>query len=212
LWKELVAGNDLKMPTVTAADADMAVNSQVDMDKIPLVPRSVLETSARRILQLIMKSYTFKNQRFDAPLQIPESGSRVDVMQLCNISHSGVGVMQLDDLGSKRGILYNIKSNYWRCETALYYLLQFEKSGAYALSFNISTSSDSLSVKVLVNDKIAGEVPIRATSQQESSRIFEMQGDLSINFQANTVYRLKLLFEDPQNQAAALEHLVLKRV
>jgi len=212
LWKELAAGNDLKMPVATREDVDMVINPAVDMDQIPLIPRSVLETSVRRILQLIMKSYSFKNQRTVLPVKIAEAGGVVNAMELCNISHGGIGVMQYTAPDGQRDILYDIKTNYWRSETAVYYLLQFQKAGTYSLSLDISTSSESLTVQILLNGNEAGKMPIKATTSIESEIVFQEQGDLAMEFPAGIPCCIKLLFEDPQNQAAALANLTIKKL
>ncbi|MBE6367667.1 MAG: beta-glucosidase [Lentisphaerae bacterium] len=208
LWKELSAGNDLKMPVATLSDKAAAVGGEVDMDRMPLVSRKVLATSARRILQLIMKSIPFNSPRPEASVVIPAAGGRVEAMQLCNVSHSGIGVRNIGETDEKSGILYNIKSNYWRCETALSYLLEFQHSGTYTLSCHLATASDALTVNVLVNNEPAGQIIVENTGEN----VFQTQGAVCINVQANQLYRIKLIFDDKLDKPAALAYLKLKKL
>ena len=120
--------------------------------------------------------------------------------------------MQYAAPDGQRDILYDIKTNYWRSETAVYYLLQFQKAGTYSLSLDISTSSESLTVQILLNGNEAGKMPIKATTPIESEIVFQEQGDLAMEFPAGIPCCIKLLFEDPQNQAAALANLTIKKL
>jgi len=214
MWKEIAAGNDLKMPCTSAHDMDLLINSQVDMDRMPLVSRKELKISARRILQLIMKSHSFKNPDAGYIVEIATGGGRVPAINLSNLSHSGIGVSTLEDAEGEHYILHNIKNNYWRCETALYYKLRFQRAGKYTLSLHLGTVAEKLTVKVLVNGQESGIFAAQPTGTENVLRadFFQTQQAVTLEVAENMVYTVKLIFNDPDSAGCALEHLELKKL
>lgn len=204
LWKELSAGNDLKMPCVAKCEAAYTARLEVDMDRVPVVSRRTMEISAMRILSLIMNSGRFREHLPRQETPISPSGERLGADRVAALSHSGIGIAPSTDPDFPGTMLCNLKQNYWKTETALFYRLRFAKAGRYAFRFRVATPSDTLTLHVMLDGKVIGDLPIRATGPHSSRRNeWSTQGGLIAEICGGSS-ELKVIFDDPVQVGCAL--------
>ena len=217
MWMELLAGNDLKMPRVPPDEIRHTM--QMDIDRVPVLPRKVVERSVKRLLTLVMKTPCFKNRDFGHVSEIPAQGMRVDGQTMVGLGHSGPGTVPSTDPEGGKLILHNLKQNYWGTESSLYYQLKFAEAGDYRFSFRVASPSKELSIEMTVDDVSAGILPIPPTMADDlgdSAGItwkgWETRSGISAHFEAGHTYMVKLIFHDPSKVGSNFNYFEVRPV
>lgn len=156
--RELWAGNDVKMPMYIRDEYEAALYS----NRYNNMPRAIIERSARRVLNMIMKTRCFKEQRFPEYHPIPADGCKFDGQLIAGVNQGNTFIVRSAD--NDGGYVHTrLRWSGSRAGAELTYLLDFEKEGNYAFELRIASPSQTLSAELIIDGEIAASCPLAPT-------------------------------------------------
>ncbi len=156
--RELWAGNDVKMPMYIKDEYEAAINAHYYNN----LPRAIMERSAKRVLNMIMKTKCFQRQYFAPYHTIPAEGCRFDGQLIAGVNQGNTFVVRSAE--NNGGYVHTrLRWSGSRAGAELIYLLEFEKAGLYAFELRIASPSRTLSAELILDGKTVDSCPMEPT-------------------------------------------------
>ncbi|MBQ9336733.1 MAG: glycoside hydrolase family 3 C-terminal domain-containing protein [Lentisphaeria bacterium] len=184
-WKELIAGNDLKMPNWELAE--YAAAGYVD-SFYHMMPRKVLERNAAHVLGVVMKTNRFRKRDFGRIYRVGDGKLELAAAEMTAVLNGRSKLAERAD----GGICHcNLKSTVGAPQE-LIFALDVKRAGAWKVSFRLATDKPGSRIRVLVDDRDFGGFVITPTEPRRSPEAeaadplgkqiqsFETQGDVQI--------------------------------
>ena len=212
LARELWAGNDVKMPMYIKDEYDAAYYANM----FNSLPRAIIERSARRVLNMIMKTRCFKKQSPVKYHTIPADGCKFDGQLIYGVNQGNTFRVHSKDNDS--GYVHTrLRLGGSRAGAELVYLLEFEESGNYAIDLRIATPSKTLAVELIVDGKSMDILPLAATMADncgdnigDTWDEWSTQGELKAYISAGK-HEVHLNFIDPERIGCSFNYLNISR-
>ncbi len=148
LWREISAGNDIKMPFGYPEEID----SVEFLAERNVVSRPQLWQSARRVLELVMKTHRFKQQDFGFCHTISSNRpTHIKAMESTAISATWTKCETCQDHdGGMNHCKFGLDQRGNDCY--LIYLVDVERSGDFAFSVRFATALENIKLELTVDD------------------------------------------------------------
>ena len=156
--RELWAGNDVKMPMYIRDEYEAALFANRHNN----MPRAIIERSARRVLNMVMKTRSFKEQRVPEYHTIPADGCKFDGQLIAGVNQ--VTTFRVPSEDNNGGYVHTrLRWSDARGGAELIYMLDFEKEGNYAFELRIASPSTTLSGELIIDGKLVDTCPLAPT-------------------------------------------------
>ena len=156
--RELWAGNDVKMPMYIRDEYEAALFANRHNN----MPRAIIERSARRVLNMVMKTRSFKEQRVPEYHSIPADGCKFDGQLISGVNQ--VTTFRVPSEDNNGGYVHTrLRWSDARGGAELIYMLDFEKEGNYAFELRIASPSTTLSGELIIDGKLVDSCPLAPT-------------------------------------------------
>jgi len=184
-WKELIAGNDLKMPNWELAEYTTA--GYVD-SVYGIIPRKALERNAAHVLEVVMKTNRFHKRDFGRIYKLEDKKREIAAAEMTAVLNGRSKLAERAD----GGIFHCNLQSTPGAPQELIFALDVKRPGAWAVSFRLATDKPGNRIRVLVDDRdfggfvIAQTEPRRTPEAEAADRqgkqiqSFETQGDVRI--------------------------------
>jgi len=198
ILKELWAGNDIKMPMYNQDEYEIALNAH-DYNNLP---RAIIARSAKRVLNMVMKTWLFKNPTDPVYHTIPAAGCKFDGQLIAGIYQGTTYTRPAKD-NPDHLVHTRLRMNYTRAGAELIYLLDFEESGNYAIDLCIASPSKNLSAELIIDGRSIDTIPLAPTMEDngndalgDSWDVWNIQGELKAAVTAGK-HEVHIAFRDP---------------
>ncbi len=166
LWQEILAGNDVKMP-----GRELDIHRQTDyMDRdFRLIPRSVLERNAKRILRVIMKTNRFKNRDFARVFRLlPDTPLRLMAAEMSSVMIGSSNISPCRDVTGGYCHCRLMTIGHGNYSQRLTFLLNAEAPGRYQASFRLAADRPGSSFDIVLDGEPTGSMVIAPTCPRRS--------------------------------------------
>lgn len=178
LYRELLAGNDVKMPTANAANAISAYNNGT-------LTRAVLEDHAERILKLIMKL----NKTLYSRNTIEISSEESTTFKSVDFSYTnGGGQEKCEDIDGTLNTTYNDAGR------EIFYTINVNRSGSYQLKVRIASPEGKGAFDIYADDVLVGA--FRNTESTGDWQVWKESSEVLTLTLAEGEHILKLRFTE----------------
>lgn len=162
-WKELLAGNDLKMPAWELGE--YATAGFVD-SFYRLIPRKVLERNAAHVLATVIRTKRFRDRDFGRVYEVNGEKLRLPASEMTGVLNGRSKLAECRDAGG--GVCHcNLKSTVGAPQE-LIYALDVKRAGAWRVSFRLATDRPDNRIDVRVDDRDFGGFAITPTEPVRS--------------------------------------------
>ena len=210
--RELWAGNDVKMPMFIRDEYEAALYANLYNN----MPRAIIERSAKRVLNMIMKTRCFQKHSFGKYHTIPASGCKFDGQLIYGVNQGNTfRVRSADNDG---GYVHSrLRMAGSRAGAQLLYLLEFEESGNYAIDLRIASPSRTLSAELIVDGKSMDILPLAPTMADNGGDNvgdtwdkWSTQGELKAYISAGK-HEVYINFIDPERIGCSFNYFNIRR-
>ncbi len=163
-WKEIIAGNDLKMPSWEFDDYRIA---ELLSTIYGIIPRKALERNAANVLRVVMKTNRFLKRDFGRCFDIADSEVRLRAAEMTGILCGRSKLAECRDEGGGVSLCHLMSTVTSPQE--LVYSLRVRRPGTWRMSFRVAADSTDNRIEVWVDDRKAGEFVINPTQPPRSS-------------------------------------------
>lgn len=211
--RELWAGNDVKMPMYIRDEYEAALNANY----YNCLPRAIVERSARRVLDMVMKTSCFKKQRFAPYHTIPAGGCRFDGQKIAGVNQGNTFRVRSEENNGDY-VHTRLRLAGSRAGAELIYLLDFEADGNYALELRIASPSETLSAELIIDGQIVDSCPLAPTMTDNGGDVigdswnkWENRSGLKAYISAGK-HEVHLNFRDPERIGCSFNYFDIKRL
>ena len=213
LARELWAGNDVKMPMYIQDEYDAAYYANI----FTSLYRAIIERSARRVLNMIMKTRCFKKQSPVKYHTIPAAGCKFDGQLIFGVKQGNTfRVRSKDNDGGYVHTRLRLAGS--RAGAELIYLLEFEESGNYAIDLRIASPSRTLSAELIIDGETVDILPLEPTMADnggdtvgDSWDKWSTQGALKAYISAGK-HEVHINFRDPERIGCSFNYFNIARL
>ena len=211
--RELWAGNDVKMPMYIKDEYEAALYANLYNS----MPRAIVERSARRVLDMIMKTRCFQRQFLGEYHTIPADGCKFDGQKIFGVKQGNTFRVHSKD--NNGGYVHTrLRMAGSRAGAELVYLLDFEASGNYAIGLRIASPSKTLSAELSVDGKLADTLPLEPTMADDGGDnvgdtwdTWDTQGELKAYISAGK-HEVCINFCDPERIGCSFNYFNIRRL
>ena len=211
--RELWAGNDVKMPMYIRDEYEAALYANLYNN----MPRAIVERSARRVLNMIMKTRCFQKQSFGKYHFIPAAGCKFDGQLIYGVNQGNTFRVRSEE--NNGGYVHTrLRMAGSRAGAELVYLLEFEESGNYSIDLRIASPSKTLSAELIVDGKSMDILPLVPTMDDNGGDIvgdswnkWSTQGALKAYISAGK-HEVHINFIDPELIGCSFNYFNISRL
>ncbi len=162
LWEEILAGNNVKMP---GREFDMYKQNEYMDHDFRFLPRQVLERNAMQILQVIMKTSSFRNGEFARTFKLnSDDGLRLFASEMSSVMVGSSNISPCLDVTGGDCHCHLITIFHGNYSQKLTFTLDAETAGRYSVSFRLAADRPGSSFELYLGDEFKGSMTINPTS------------------------------------------------
>ncbi len=161
LWREILAGNDAKMPFGYPEERELALSKLGN-----LLPRVTVRKSVERVLRMIMKSNKFKNNDLGLVHQLDKKGLVIEAEQISEVSCNITQLQQCQDVGGGKNH-GRMRKNQRGRDIFLIYRFNVLEEGTYEFSVRTATTFDSVYLEFVCDGESCGKLKVPCTGDMQ---------------------------------------------
>lgn len=204
-WKELLSGNDLKMPNTEVQEYQLA---EILQKIYKIIPRKALERDAAHVLSVVMRTRRFKNRDFGRIHEVASGKPfRLKASEMTSVLNGRSKLADCRDADG--GICHCHLANANGTPQELVFSLNADRAGVWRASFRLTTCTPDNTFALWVDDRKMGDFTIVPTQERRSEeeekrdnlgkelQSWQTQGNIRVEIPAGGS-ELKLVIDTPE--------------
>ena len=210
-WKELINGNDLKMPGIEIIEYRTA---ELVQQIYKVIPRKALERDAAHVLDVVMRTRRFKERDFGRVNEVADGKCfRLKAAEMTSVLNGRSKLADCRDADG--GICHCHLVSVNGTPQELVFSLNVARAGAWKVAFRLAACTPGNTLDVWVDDRKMGGFAIEPTqprrSPEEEQRdmlgkelqSWQTQGDIRVELPAGGC-ELKIVIDTPEARASGV--------